>query len=66
MNSTQHAPITGPARPAIEARFIAEGSATPNSAINPYPPGSAAATWWQQGHDFAIANATGQKGASHE
>ena len=46
-------PITGPARPAIEARYTHEGAAAPAGTPNPHPPGSAAATWWQRGHDTA-------------
>jgi hypothetical protein len=44
-------PVTGPARPAIEARFTAEGEAAPAGTPNPHPPGSAAATWWQRGNN---------------
>lgn len=55
---TAHTPITGPARPAIEARYTNEGAAAPAGTPNPHPPGSAAATWWQRGHDTTTTTTT--------
>lgn len=43
--------VTGAARPAIELRYTLDGAEAPKGAFNPHHPGSAAATWWQRGHD---------------
>lgn len=45
------------ARAICERHFMNEGAAACADSNNPYKPGSAAATWWQRGHDGAIAKA---------
>ena len=63
MSAAHRVPVLGAARPAIEARYHDEGAAAPNGAANPYRSGSAAATWWQRGHDVAAAR-THNEGAA--
>lgn len=46
-------PCTGSAGEWAERRFTAEGERAAPDASNPYRPGSAAATWWERGHERA-------------
>ena len=52
MKMKHQGPATGPARPAIQARYEEQGSLAPRGSPNPHPLGSAAATWWQRGNDL--------------
>lgn len=45
--------VSGPARSIIERRYRMQGASADAHALNPNPPGSAAATWWQRGRDEA-------------